>query len=60
MMEISLKKIADCMVERYGIEPGKIRAEDFEGWTDTFMDAMEYTYGLESKVARIIRKMEGS
>jgi hypothetical protein len=55
-MYISAKKVAEEMVRR-GIDPEDIRKDDFEDWTNTFMDSLEEVAGFEGKVCKVIERM---
>jgi hypothetical protein len=46
--------VAREMVRR-GIDPEKVKKEDFENWTDAFVDSVEFLYGLEKKVCEEVK-----
>ena len=55
-LSVNPEVVAREMIRR-GIDPQKIREDDFGGWTDTLIDSVEFLYSLESKVREEIKTM---
>ena len=55
-----LPRIVAREMVRRGIDPQKIRNDNFEDWTDTLVNALEFLYGLERKVCTEIKGMQST
>lgn len=53
---IDLKKIADEMLAK-GLKLEDLKAEEYDGWTDGLVDALEAVYELETKLSSIFKAM---